>query len=372
MREKNKTPNDGIIPDDGTYIGSKKGKALREQRLKEEFDKTWESQKVLLRDSQVKLYKDKATISLQWQSYIDYDGSILAIPKRRLKSLGSLGRGKFPHTAEAVNRAAAIAKEIDLKIKANSFDWLDYPQWLPDELKPKKIEPEKPKTIEEWIKKYEADYWSRKSQDKTTKQRYRDEKNWDKGIVRYLKFIPDWSVIPSKEVFDEACKSYPPSVKRNDCCSVIRTFALFCGLSDYKNFQFRILKKQAKKRTKNPKRPLSEAEILAWYDKFPQWTGIKGSPSEWRLWQWVYAMQATYGFRNHEVFNIYNMNCEYIDEHGRYYRPFTDPIKNPRGIIYTEIRSLFERLICQTYQSAVPVEKTTDFTLKKFYLPYLR
>jgi DNA polymerase II small subunit/DNA polymerase delta subunit B len=86
MNEKNKHPNDGIIPDDGTYIGSKKGKALREQRLKEEFNKAWESQKILLKDSQVKLYKDKANIGLQWQSYVNYDGFISAIPNRIKKS----------------------------------------------------------------------------------------------------------------------------------------------------------------------------------------------------------------------------------------------------------------------------------------------
>jgi hypothetical protein len=47
-------------------------------------------------------------------------------------------------------------------------------------------------------------------------------------------------------------------------------------------------------------------------------------------------MQATYGFRNHEVLNIYNLDCEYTDINGKKYYPFTDPIKNPRGIIYTE------------------------------------
>jgi hypothetical protein len=125
MREKNKAPNDRIIPNDGTYIGAKKGKALRERKLKEEFDKAWKSQKALLNNSQVKLYKDKTTIILQWQSITDYNDSILVKPKRLIKSLNALGRGKFPHISDAVNRAIAIAKEIDLKIQANSFKWID-------------------------------------------------------------------------------------------------------------------------------------------------------------------------------------------------------------------------------------------------------
>ena len=49
----------------------------------------------------------------------------------------------------------------------------------------------------------------------------------------------------------------------------------------------------------------------------------------------MYGMQATYGFRNHEVLNIYNLDCEHIGDDGRLYHPFTDPKKNPRGIIYT-------------------------------------
>lgn len=89
-------------------------------------------------------------------------------------------------------------------------------------------------------------------------------------------------------------------------------------------------------KAKKPKRQLSEAEILEWYNKFPEWAGLVHNPSEWQLWQWMYAMQATYGFRNHEVFNIYNLDCEYTDKHGKTHHPFIDPIANPRGIIYTE------------------------------------
>lgn len=336
MSEKKKVSNDRIIPNDGTYIGSKKGKALREQKLKEEFDKAWESQKVLLKESQVKLYKDKTTISLQWQSYTDYDGSTLAKPNRIKKSLNNLGRGKFPHTSEAVNRAIAVAKEIDLAIKANKFNWLDYPQWLPDELRPKQAVAEKPKAIEEWIKEYEADYWSRKEQDKTTKQYYRDKQNWELGLLRYLKKIPDWSVAPAKDIFNEVCRNYPKSRKRNECCSVIKKFAQFCGLTDYDNKQFRLKKNQIEVKAKKPKRQLSEAEVEEWYYKFSEWSGQESNPSQWRLWQWMYGMQATYGFRNHEVLNIYNLDCKYVDKEGKTHYPFTDPIKNPRGTIYTE------------------------------------
>ncbi len=167
-----------IIPNDGSYLGAKKGKALREQKIKADFDKAWSSQKILLKDSQVKLYKSKSTIGLQWQTTIDYDDSILSKPKRIQKGLNVLGKGKFRHTADAVNRAIAIAQEIDLAIKANKFTWQDYPQWLPDNLKPKQIKSNKSKTIEKWIEEYEQDYWNTREQDKTTKQYYRDQRNW--------------------------------------------------------------------------------------------------------------------------------------------------------------------------------------------------
>jgi hypothetical protein len=77
-------------------------------------------------------------------------------------------------------------------------------------------------------------------------------------------------------------------------------------------------------------------EIEQWYSRFPEWVGKENSPSHWELWQWWYGIQATYGFRNHEVLNIYNLDCEYTDDKGRKYYPFTDAENNPRGIIYTK------------------------------------
>ena len=47
-------------------------------------------------------------------------------------------------------------------------------------------------------------------------------------------------------------------------------------------------------------------------------------------------MQATYGFRNHETLNIFNLTEDYRGEDGRLYPAFTDRERNPRGIIYTE------------------------------------
>ncbi|MGK7949195.1 MAG: hypothetical protein AB4368_10435 [Xenococcaceae cyanobacterium] len=126
MSEK-KIPN-GIIPDDGSYLGSIKGKALREKQAKEKFDRAWKSQKQLLKDSLVKLYKDKNSIGLQWHTMLNWDDSLLPSPRRIKRALNALNKGKFPLTSESVNRAIQIAQEIDLKIKANSFSWQNYPQ----------------------------------------------------------------------------------------------------------------------------------------------------------------------------------------------------------------------------------------------------
>jgi hypothetical protein len=175
-----------------------------------------------------------------------------------------------------------------------------------------------------------------KEQDKTTKQYFRDEKNWELGILRYLKKIPDWNVQLNTEILDNVCKNYPKSRKRNECCSVIKTFAHFCGLTDYDNREYRLKKHQIEVKAKKPKRQLSEQEVEEWFDKFPLWRGQESIPSKWRLWQWMYGMQATYGFRNHEVLNIYNLDCKYIDKDGKPHYPSIDPIANPRGTIYTE------------------------------------
>ncbi|MDJ0690174.1 MAG: hypothetical protein QNJ41_16885 [Xenococcaceae cyanobacterium MO_188.B32] len=319
----------GIVPDDGSYLGSKKGNALRAKKLKEDFARAWKSQKQLLKNSLVKLYRDRNSIAVRWNAMIDWDDSTLVTPRRIKRALNALNRGKFPLTANAVNQAVSIAQEIDLKIKANSFTWQDYPQWLPRELKPKNTTPNKPKTIAEWIVEYEENYWLSKN-----KEEFKDHRNWDKSYHRYLKRIPDNSKIPSKEIFDQVCANYPKSKKRNECCSRIKSFAHFCGLTDYDPKEFRLRQDQIEVKA-NPKRDLTEQEIEYWYKKFPEWQGNEGNSSYWELWQWMYGMQATYGFRNHEILNIYNLDCEHTDDKGILYHPFTDKVKNPRGIIYT-------------------------------------
>ena len=153
--------------------------------------------------------------------------------------------------------------------------------------------------------------------------------------LTYYKRIPDWQIIPTKEALDKVASEYPKSVKRNQCCTALKKLAPYCGLLDYDPKEFRLKQNQIEVRAK-PKRDLTEQEIESWYNEFPKWSEeINGEQSHWQLWQWWYGMQATYGFRNHEVLNIYNLDCEYMGDDGRLYYPFTDPRANPRGIIYT-------------------------------------
>ncbi len=57
--------NNGIVLDDGSYLGAKKGKALREKQVKEKFDQAWKTQRQVLKDCLVKLYKDKSSIGVE-------------------------------------------------------------------------------------------------------------------------------------------------------------------------------------------------------------------------------------------------------------------------------------------------------------------
>ena len=322
--------SNGIVPDDGSYLGNKKGNVLRAKKIKEEFDRAWELQKQLLKNSSVKLYKGQESIRLQWNTMVDWDDSTLITPKRVKRALSALNRGKFPLTANAVNQAVAIAQEIDLKIKAGSFTWQDYPQWLPKKLRPKNPETKKPITFEKAIENFIADYWLNKD-----KNKYQDCQNLKKTYLAYYKKFPDWQAIPTKEALDKVAREYPKSVKRNQCCTALKKLAPYCGLPDYDPKEFRLRQNQIKVKAK-PKKDLTEQEVEYWYNKFFEWSkGINGDQSHWKLWQWWYGIQATYGFRNHEVLNIYNLDCKYIDDKGITYYPFTDPITNPRGIIYT-------------------------------------
>lgn len=323
-----------ITPNDGSFLGAKKASNKRDAKIKAEFDKTWQAQKEILKNCLVKLYKDKNSLGVQWTTLIHWDDSLITTPSRVKRSLTQLGRGKFGHNADSVNRGIAIAQEIDLKIRANAFSWKDYPQWLPNEFKPLAEEKTKQKTIGEWIKEYEKDYWSTRTKNKNSKQYFRDERNW-KDYLKYFKHIPDWSKLPSKEIFDTACSNYPKSRKRNEFCSKIKAFAHFCKITDYDNKKLRLRKEQIEIKAK-PRKTLTEKEIEEWYQKFSEWTGGNNGKSDWELWQWMFGMQATYGFRNHEIFNAYNLTEKYFGEDGRWYYPFVDTTTNPRGIIYTE------------------------------------
>ncbi|MGF1591316.1 MAG: hypothetical protein ACFCU7_19135 [Pleurocapsa sp.] len=70
MSEINSRSNDTVIPNDGSYLGAKKSQALRDKKVKEDFEQAWESQKSLLKKNTVKLYKDKtAAVQLFSLSY---------------------------------------------------------------------------------------------------------------------------------------------------------------------------------------------------------------------------------------------------------------------------------------------------------------
>ena len=297
--------NNGIVPDDGSYLGAKKGKALREKQVKEKFDRAWKTQRQVLKDCLVKLYKDKSSIGVQWHTLVSWDNSTLTAPRRIKRGLNALNRGKFPLTSEAVNRAITIAQEIDLKIKANSFNWQDYPQWLPEKFKPKNTLSDKPITVRDAVEAFIGDYWLSKD-----KKKYQDHRNLKQTYLVYYKRIPNWDVIPTKEMLDKVAREYPKSVKRNQCCSALKKIAPYCGLPDYDPKEFRLRQNQVEVKAK-PKKDLSEKEIEEWHEKFLKWQEGKGNPSYWELWQWWYGMQATYGFRNHEVLNIYNLDCQY-------------------------------------------------------------
>lgn len=45
MSEKNNRSNHTVVPNDGSYLGAKKGKALKDKKVKADFEQAWESPK---------------------------------------------------------------------------------------------------------------------------------------------------------------------------------------------------------------------------------------------------------------------------------------------------------------------------------------
>jgi integrase len=171
--------------------------------------------------------------------------------------------------------AEGLAREIEGQLIRERFDWTPF-------LKGKQ---KQPNTVQEWIERLEAEHWS------TTPQTLTKQNSWQKNYREQLEKLPQGALLTAdllKSTILE--RTQPASRSRKGYCLAYRRLANFAGIE---GIDFATLAKGYKPKTISPDELPTDEEI------FRVWESI-ALPG----WKWVFAMMATYGLRNHEVFRL--------------------------------------------------------------------
>ncbi|MBE9056335.1 site-specific integrase [Sphaerospermopsis sp. LEGE 08334] len=176
---------------------------------------------------------------------------------------------------EGVKIAEKMAKIISVQIDAKTFDWVDYLNL---------VEPETTKTIGDWVREFEKDYFLRRE------RTFKTETTWKVEYESIFKFLPhDEHISPiilEKIIIDH---SSPDTRIRKRYCQTLSLLAKFAGL----NCDFLKLSGNYSNKSRKAREIPTDKQIQDFYFELK-------NPG----WRWVYGMIATYGLRNHEVFFV--------------------------------------------------------------------
>jgi integrase len=165
------------------------------------------------------------------------------------------------------------ARKVGALLDCKQFDWTPY-------LKPAMPDPE---TVNEWVQRFEADYFSRRARSHKT------ETTWQGDYQKVFRRLPQDQAL-SVALLKQAILETPPDSKtRKRACMVLGAIARFANLE----FDPKPFAGSYSPRRVSP-RDLPTDEVIA--EQYATLT----NPG----WQWVYGMIATYGLRPHEVFRL--------------------------------------------------------------------
>lgn len=304
---------------DGSYKGNKTFAEKMQSKVHDEFLKEFDRAKAILKSQPVSLTIGGNNLYLQWTSYLNFDDTPCSEGIRHKKPLGALTGGKFPLSRESVQRALKIALEIAEKINCGKFSWLDYWQWIPEDKRPKGLNATT-KPVSELIEEYKQHFFD------THGNEFKHEEHWRKKHDSLSK-------LPQNEpLSDDGIKKALIYYKIGTCTRKSTFFVLqaFCKHFDYK-FCFEPYRDSA---TYEPqkKKDLTDKIIVNGYFAIKNYEPTINNKNNYKgeLTAWVYGMMATYGLRNHEVFNIKNLTTDYVDETGFVFPAFnTNPSTMP-------------------------------------------
>lgn len=198
-------------------------------------------------------------------------GSRRKEPYQQRISLSSRG---IKANSIGIKQAEAEARKVSALLACREFDWQPYLRASEDRLC---------LNIDDWIAKFEADYFARRSR---TPQ---SETTWKGDYLRVFNQLPKNAAL-SVEVLQQAILSTQPDTrKRKRSAIALNALAKFADLE----VDFKALSGNYSPKKVQPRDLPNDLMVATWFHKI-------AAPD----WQWAYGMLATYGLRNHELFYL--------------------------------------------------------------------
>lgn len=190
-------------------------------------------------------------------------------PHQQRLSLG------IPATPEGLAEAVVLAKILAAQLWCKSFSWEHY-QTSPS------LEPPR-NQLEHWIREFEVYFWAKGG-----------GSTWEKSYYPYLKKLQYLAEqypqrTPQELIYQTILSVSPHTRSRQLCCTALKVFAQFAGIT--LPFSIKDLWGTYSQRSLQERLLPSEEMIEEWHDRITN-----------PRWRFVFAMMATFGLRNHEVF----------------------------------------------------------------------
>ena len=167
--------------------------------------------------------------------------------------------------------AEAEARKVRYLLDSKTFSWDLY-------LKPER---EPCKTVADWVKAYEDEYFSTRARTPKT------ETTWKMNYIEVFNRLPQNSELTYSILKAAILKTQPDTRMRQKVCWAYQRLATLAGMEcDLKSFAGNYSPKSV-----TPRDLPSDDMVEAHYHTFKD-----------PAWQWIYGMLATFGLRPHEVF----------------------------------------------------------------------
>lgn len=173
-----------------------------------------------------------------------------------------------------IKEAEAEARKVGALLARREFSWEAY---LKPQDKPSLI------TVGDWVKRFEADYFS------SIARTPESETTWRGDYLKVFNKLPIDATLSSEILIAAILNTAPNTRTRKRTVMVLTRLAKFAQLDvDFKNLAGNYSP------TKVAPRDLpDDYAIASWYYKIPA-----------GCWRWAYGVLATYGLRNHELFYL--------------------------------------------------------------------